>query len=323
MHGVLVTETDRLVWAELPTPEPGPGEVRVRVHASGVNRADLVQRAGHYPPPPGVTDVLGLEAAGEIEAIGPGVDGWDVGQRVMCLLAGGGHATHVVCPAGHLMPVPAGWSFTDAAAIPEVLTTAWLNLVREGGLRAGSRVLLHAGASGVGTAAIQVTRAFGGQCWVVVGSAAKLAACEALGARGGVDRHQARFSDHVARWTEGEGFDIVLDPVGGSALDDNLRALATGGRLVVIGLLGGRTGTLDLGRLLVKRLRVIGSVLRSRSNDEKTEILAAMQASLAPHLASGAVRPIVDRVLPIGEIEHAFEILASNETIGKIVLTIA
>ncbi|MEL6346395.1 MAG: NAD(P)H-quinone oxidoreductase [Myxococcota bacterium] len=315
-------ETRTLFWAETDTPAPGPGAVRIRVHATAANRADLMQRAGHYDPPPGASPILGLECAGVIDAIGEGVDTVAIGDRVCALLAGGGYAEQVVCPATQVMPIPGERSFAEAAAIPEVYTTAWLNLYREGRLRPGERVLLHAGASGVGTAAIQLLRRSGNPCMVSVGSQDKMDRCLALGAMKAINRHETAFVDAARTWTGGQGVDVILDPVGASYLGDNLKALAVYGRMVLIGLLGGRHGEIDLGRVLVRRLRIVGSVLRARSIAEKAEILAAMQADIWPDLAAGSLKPIIDQIFPIQDAEAAHQRMKHNHNVGKIILTI-
>lgn len=316
---------DRLEWDDVPALDLPPGHVRLRVRATAVNRADLHQRDGRYPPPPGKSAILGLEAAGEIAEVSGTLDAsspWRVGDRVCALLAGGGYADEVVVPAGHLLAIPDGTDFAHAAALPEVLCTAWLNLWHEAALRPGERVLLHAGASGVGTAAIQLCRAFGHPCWVTAGSADKVARCVDLGARGGADRFAEDFAARVPEWTDGRGMDVILDPVGGEYLDRNLRSLSVGGRLVVIGLLGGRSAELDLARLLVKRLRIVGSTLRGRSDADKTALIADLRARVWPLVARGEVVPVIDRVLPITEAEAAHRAIASDQTFGKVVLTV-
>lgn len=321
MHAIL-PDHEPLTWAELPDlPAPGPGQVRLSVIASAVNRADLVQRKGAYPPPPGASRVLGLECSGFVQAVGPGVTGWREGDACCALLSGGGYASQVLCPASHLLPVPAGLSVQDAAALPEVWATAWLNLVEEGGLRPGERVLLHAGASGVGTAAIQLCRQRGARAWVVVGSEQKVAACVALGAEGGSVRHDGAWGDDVRRWAP-EGVDLVLDPVGGGTIPAELPLLATGGRIVLIGLMGGRVAELDLGRLLVKRIRLSGSVLRSRSDAEKARIVDGLRREVWPGLEDGALRPVIAARVPITQVEQAHRLVASDATVGKVLLTL-
>ncbi|MCC6748592.1 MAG: NAD(P)H-quinone oxidoreductase [Deltaproteobacteria bacterium] len=315
-------DADRsLRWREHPTPRPGAGEVLLRVQATAVNRADLVQRAGAYPPPAGASEILGLEAAGVVAAVGEGVDGWSVGDEACCLLAGGGYAEYVACHHRVLLPVPRGLSVREAAALPEVFFTAYLNLFMEGGLAPGERALVHAGASGVGTAAVQLCRLFDRRIYVTA-SAGKLAALRELGADAAIDREAEDFVSRVHELTASQGVDVILDPVGGAYLSRNLTALSLGGRLVVIGLLGGARGELPMGMLLMRRLRIIGSVLRSRSVEEKAAIRDELLARVWPHFAAGALRPIVDRTLPIDRADEAHALLKSNATFGKVVLTI-
>lgn len=290
------------------------GQVRVAVRAAGINRADLLQKAGHYPPPPGTTDILGLECAGEvIEVCGP--SRWAVGDRVCALLAGGGMADEVVIDARHLLPVPQGMSWEDAAAIPEVFSTAWLNVFELGAAQPGEKVLIHAGASGVGTAAIQLCKALGNPCWVSLGSQEKLDTCKALGAQGGVLRH-----DGIASLKDAGPFDVVLDPVGANYAPDHLDLLAVDGRWVVIGLMGGREATLDLAKLLVKRLQLTGSTLRTRSADFKAGLLERMEQRLWPLFESGQLKPLVARTYSFEQAEEAFAELARDQIVGKIVL---
>ncbi|MCK6524920.1 NAD(P)H-quinone oxidoreductase [Myxococcota bacterium] len=303
-----------------PDPKPGPGELLIDVRASGVNRADLMQRAGLYPPPPGASLVLGLECAGLVLAVGEGVLGWKVGDRVCALLAGGGYASRVVCDARVCLPIPDGLSFVEGAAILEVFATAWLNLKEEGALRPGERVLIWAAASGVGTAALQLCARWGNPAWAVA-SGPKLPTCLSLGAVGATDRQAGDVAADLRVFSQGQGVDVILDPVGASALDLNLRALAAGGRLVLIGLMGGREANIDLGRVLMKRLRIQGSTLRARSAAEKGRLLAAMQADLWPSFVDGSLRPILDRAVPVERAETAHTRMASDQSVGKIVLT--
>jgi putative PIG3 family NAD(P)H quinone oxidoreductase len=315
----------RLVPVELPTREPGPEEVRIAVHASGVNRADLSQRAGNYPPPPGASPILGLEVAGVVEAIGPAVRGVAVGDRVMALLAGGGYAEQVVCRADATLPLPAGASFIEGAAFPEVFATAWLNLVHEGALgRApgpGASALLHAGASGVGTAAVQLCRLLGVPSFVTVGSAAKLGVARALGAEAGAVRHDGPWLPAVRAWRP-DGVRMILDPVGAAWLDDNLQALGVDGVLVLIGLLSGRRAELDLGRVLIRRLRIQGSTLRSRSDAAKAALLAELAADVVPAWIDGRLRPVLDQVHPWWEADAAHARMAADLTVGAQVLRV-
>ena len=314
-----IEDHGRLTWSEVPRPEMGPTDVRIRVHATAVNRADLVQRAGHYPPPPGASPILGLECAGVIEAIGEGVTEREVGEEVVALLAGGGYAEQVVCPAAHTATLPPGLDLTRAAAVMEVFATAWLNLRREGELVEGERVLLHAGASGVGTAAIQLCAAWGNPVFATVGSQVKRTRCMALGASGTANRHDGSWVEPVKQWGSP---DVILDPVGGAYLQDNLRVLNRRGRLVLIGLLGGREATLPLGLLLVKRQTVRGSVLRSRSHDEKAAVVAGLQREVWPLFARGEVEPVIHTVMDIRDAEQAHDLIRGNETIGKVILAI-
>ncbi|UIP88417.1 NAD(P)H-quinone oxidoreductase [Pseudomonas phenolilytica] len=305
-----------LEWAQRPAPECGEGEVRIRVAAAGLNRADLLQRAGHYPPPAGVTDILGLECAGVVTEVGAG-SRWQVGDRVCTLLAGGGMAEEVVVDARHALPVPAGLSLREAAVIPEVYATAWLNLYRLGALQPGEKVLLHAGASGVGSAAIQLCKAFDNPCWVSVGSAERLAYCEALGAQGGVLRGEA-----LEALRDFAPFDLILDPVGAKYAALNLQLLGLDARWVMIGLMGGRKAELDLAALLAKRIQLIGSTLRSRDADYKAGLLAEMEENVWPMFAEGKLSPRLEQCFPIGDAEAAFAALASNTVSGKLALVI-
>ncbi len=311
----------RLVWAEADLPAVGIGDVRIRVHASAVNRADLVQRSGSYPPPPGASPILGLECAGEVLETGEGVGRVAVGDRVCALLAGGGYAEEVVVPAGQVLPVPGNLSFQEAAAIPEVFATAWLNVFMEAGARLGERVLLHAGASGVGTAAIQLCGLKGNPCFVTAGAAEKIGRCVELGADGGWNRHEGSFVDAVKAWAP-SGADVILDPVGAGYLADNLAVLGPDGRLVVIGLMGGAQAEVNLGILMVKRQRIIGSTLRARSVAAKAAVMDELAAEVWPHFESGRIRPIVETVIPIEEAERAHDLVAADQTFGKVVLAV-
>lgn len=307
-----------LTFGDVELPPLADHEVRLRVRAAGVNRADLVQRAGLYPPPPGASPVLGLECAGEIEAVGAAVTGWRIGGPACALLSGGGYARHVQIDARHLLPVPAGLTLTEAAGLPEVFATAWLNLFEEAALAPGERVLLLAGASGVGTAAIQLCRAFGHPVFVSVGSADKLRACLDLGATAGAVRDQHALTELAGD----KGVDVILDPVGGTGLGERLDLLRPGGRLVLIGIMAGRRAELDLGRLLVKRLRLLGSTLRSRDDDFKAGLIARLREQVWPLFGQGALRPVLDRVYSWQEVEAAHARLASNQTVGKLILTV-
>lgn len=293
------------------------GQVRIRVVAAGLNRADLLQAAGLYPPPPGVSDILGLECAGVISEVGEG-SAWQVGDRVCALLAGGGMAQEVCVDARHVVSVPAGLSLVEAAAIPEVYATAWLNVFQLAQVQPGEKVLLHAGASGVGSAAIQLCKAFNSPCWVSVGSVERLAYCEALGAQGGVVR-----GDNIDGLQDFAPFDVILDPVGASYAAANLKMLRLDGRWINIGLMGGRRAELDLAQLLGKRIQLIGSTLRSRSDAFKGELMAQLVEKVWPLFASGALKPQVEEVFAWTDAQAAFARLASNQVNGKVVLQIS
>ncbi|MEV1016589.1 NAD(P)H-quinone oxidoreductase [Micromonospora sp. NPDC049801] len=312
---------DALVWAEVPDPEPGPGEVIVRVRASGVNRADLLQRQGHYPPPPGAPAYLGLECSGVIDAVGPEVTGWAVGQEVCALLAGGGYAERVAVPAGQLLPVPAGVDLVDAAALPEVACTVWSNVVGVGRLTAGDTLLVHGGGSGIGTFAIQFGAALGATV-LATARTTKHARLRELGAAHTIDYRDQDFVEEVREATDGHGADVILDILGASYLGRNVSALATGGRLVVIGMQGGRKAELDLGALLTKRASVSATALRSRPLAEKAGIVRGVRDEVWPLVAAGAVRPVVDRRLPMAEAAEAHRLVESSDHVGKVLLTL-
>lgn len=316
-------QDDKLVWSNTDAPEVAAGEVLIQVHATAVNRADLLQRAGLYPVPAGMSPILGLECAGEIVALGDGVDGFQIGDKVCALLAGGGYAEQVAVPAGQVLPLPSGLDFIQGAAIPEVFATAYLNLFQLAELVPEEKVLLHAGASGVGTAAIQLCNAFGNPCFVTTGSNEKIARCTGLGAAGGSNRHEQNFPDAVAEWAGKGGVDVILDPVGGRYLSDNLNCLALDGRLVLIGLMGGASTEVNLGITLIKRLKIIGSTLRALSVERKTSVMAGLQDNVWPLFESGQIKPVVDTVLPIAEAQRAHELIQSDETVGKVVLKVS
>ncbi len=305
---------------ELPDPVARAGEVVVEVHAAGLNRADLMQLAGHYPPPPGESDVPGLECAGQIAAVGEGVDRWQVGVRVMALLAGGGQATRVAVPAGQLLPLPENLSFVEGGALPEAGLTAWTNLVAEGGLVTGEVVLLTGASGGVGTFAAQLAQELGARVIAAARDAGRLELMRSVGITELItddDELPARVRDA----TGGRGVDLVFDLVGGDRLPAHLAALKKGGRLVLMGMLAGNTAELDLESLLRRRLRIIGSVLRSRSRDEKARLVAGFGAFAVPRLRAGRLRPVVDRVLRLEDAALAYAALANGGGFGKIVLT--
>ncbi len=311
---------DALVWGEAPDPVAGPGEVVVDVTASAVNRADLLQRQGFYPPPPGASGVLGLECSGIVSSIGDGVEGWSVGDPCVALLAGGGYAEQVAVPAGQLMPVPAGVGLVTAAALPEVACTVWSNVVMLARLEAGETFLVHGGAGGIGTFAIQAAVALGARVAVTAGSPEKLERCRELGAEILVDYTVGDFVERVKGATEGRGADVVLDNMGAAYLARNIEVLATGGRLVVIGLQGGTRAELDLGRMLGKRVTVSATTLRARPVAEKAAICAAVTAEAWPLVESGAIVPVVDRVLPMSDAAEAHRVVEASSHVGKVLL---
>ncbi|MDL2200592.1 NAD(P)H-quinone oxidoreductase [Halopseudomonas aestusnigri] len=310
----LQAEGGELSWQVQPAAELKPGEVRVRVMAAGLNRADLLQKAGMYPPPPGVTSVLGLECAGEVIEVTEGAR-WKIGDRVCALLAGGGMAEEVVVDQRHLLAVPDNLNWAEAAAIPEVFSTAWLNVFVLGNARPGEKVLIHAGASGVGTAAIQLCKAQGNPCWVSVGSQDKLDACVELGAEGGVLRQGG-----IAALKDFGPFNVALDPVGATYAADHLDLLALDARWVLIGLMGGRDATLDLAKVLAKRISLIGSTLRTRDAEFKATLLADMEQRLMPQFASGELKPMVAKTFGFADAAAAFEELARDQVVGKVIL---
>jgi tumor protein p53-inducible protein 3 len=309
-----------LVWEDAPDVVYGSDEVLVDVGATAVNRADLMQARGHYPPPPGASEILGLEMAGVIRAVGADVEGWKPGDRVCALLPGGGYAAQAAVPAGMLLPLPDGWSFAQGAAVPEVWYTAYINLFQEGKLKPGEIALIHAGASGVGTAAIQLAVDAGARAFATAGSDEKTARCRALGASLTVNYKTHDFLAEVMVATGDEGVDVILDPVGGSYLDRNIAALRQFGRLVIIATLGGPKGELHVGRVLGKRLRIVGSTLRGRPVAEKIAITREFEAAVWPRLAAGALQPVIDNVFPITEAQAAHEYVAANRNVGKVVL---
>jgi putative PIG3 family NAD(P)H quinone oxidoreductase len=286
------------------------------VAAAGLNRADLLQKAGLYPPPPGASQVLGLECSGVISEVGAG-SAWQVGDRVCALLAGGGMAEEVVVDGRHVLPVPEGVSLIEAAALPEVYATVWLNVFQLAALKPGEKVLLHAGASGIGSAAIQLCKAFGNPCWVSVGSAERLAYCEALGAQGGVVR-----TDDLESLRDFGPFNVILDPVGGNYSALNLKLMALDGRWVLIGLMGGREAKLDLAQVLAKRVQLLGSTLRSRDDQFKADLLSDLGQQVWPLFAEGRLSPQLAKAFAVKDAEAAFAELASNTVSGKLVLVI-
>jgi len=307
---------------DVPDPQPRPDEVVVDVAACAVNRADLLQRQGFYPPPPGASEILGMECSGTISAVGEAVAGWAVGDEVCALLAGGGYAEKVAVPVGQLMSVPAGVSLIDAAALPEAACTVWSMVfgAEAGRLHPGERLLVHGGASGIGTMAIQLASGRGAQVLTTAGSVDKLDACRRLGADVLIDYKGEAFEARVAEETDGAGVDVVLDNMGAAYLGRNLAALATGGRLIVLGLQGGRSGELDLGALLTKRATVHAAGLRGRPPAQKAGIVAETQANVWPMIEAGTVRPVVDRVLSLDEAGEAHRVVEASEHVGKVLM---
>jgi putative PIG3 family NAD(P)H quinone oxidoreductase len=312
-----------LTWAEAPDPVCGPGEVIVDVAATAVNRADLLQRQGFYPPPPGASEILGLECSGVISEVGADVTGWSVGDEVCGLLSGGGYAERVAVPAGQLLPRPAGVELATAAALPEVTCTVWSNVFLLAGLRKGENFLVHGGSSGIGTMAIQLAARAGARVFTTAGTEAKLAVCRELGADVGINYREEDFVERVAEETGGAGVDVVLDNMGAQYLARNVDALATGGRLVSIGMQGGTKAELDLGKLMRKRGSVHATTLRSRpatGRGSKAEIVAAVRHDVWPDVERGVIRPIVDRRLPMSRAAEAHAVVEASEHIGKVLL---
>jgi putative PIG3 family NAD(P)H quinone oxidoreductase len=325
MRAVIAPEPggpDALVVRDLADPEPGPGEVVVDVVATAVNRADTLQRKGAYPPPPGASEVFGLECSGTVGAVGADVDGWSVGDEVCALLAGGGYAEKVLVPAGQLMPVPDGVDLTVAGALPEVACTVWSNVFMVAGLRPDETLLVQGGAGGIGTFAIQLAHALGARVIATAGSAHKLELCRSLGADVVVNYQEQDFVIEVDRATDGAGADVILDNMGAKYLPRNLEALATEGRLLVIGMQGGTKGELDLGVLMRKRGAVIATSLRARPTEEKAAICAAVVEHVWPLVADGSVRTLVHTTLPLEQAGEGHRLMEAGEHVGKIVLAV-
>ncbi|AOY90216.1 NAD(P)H-quinone oxidoreductase [Marinobacter salinus] len=320
MKAIKVTG-DSLSWESCEPFEELPADhVVIDVVWTAINRADLMQRAGVYPPPPGASDTLGLEVSGRISATGEDVTGFEPGDEVCALLTGGGYATRVIVPAVQVLPIPKGYSLKKAAAIPEVFATAWLNLYQEAGLKPGERMLLHAAASGLGTAVIQLATAFGNPVFATAGDEKKLEICRNLGASGVWNRKEGSFVDAVKSWG---GVDMVLDPVGGAYIAEDQKVLNVDGRIVLIGLMGGRSAEVDLGVMLVKRHRLIGSTLRSRTVEDKGRVMQALHRHVWPLLSAGQIEPLIDSTWPIEEVEEAMAHVAENRNTGKVLLRIA
>ncbi|ORA17597.1 NAD(P)H-quinone oxidoreductase [Mycobacterium asiaticum] len=323
MRAIVAESAEQLVWQEVPDASAGPGEVLIKVAAAGVNRADVLQAAGKYPPPPGASETIGMEVSGVVADVGADVTQWSVGQQVCALLAGGGYAEYVAVPAGQVMPIPAPVELVDAAGIPEVACTVWSNLVMTAHLGPGQLLLVHGGASGIGTHAIQVARALGARVAVTAGSPEKLELCRELGAQLTISYKD---EDFVARLRqETDGADVILDIMGAAYLDRNIDALAPDGQLVIIGMQSGVKSEINLGKLLAKRARVIGTTLRARpvsGPNSKSAVVSAVIASVWPMFASEQVRPIIGKRLPIQQAAEAHQLLQSGGTFGKILLTV-
>jgi NADPH2:quinone reductase len=313
---------EQLKTAIRPTPQPGEGEVLVRVAAAGVNRPDVMQRQGRYPPPPGASDLPGMEIAGEIVALGAKVTGLALGDKIISLLPGGGYAGYALAAAPLCMPIPAGLSMVEAAAIPETYMTVWTNLFERGGCKAGDTVLIHGGTSGIGTTAIQLAAAWGAKVYATAGSEKKARACEELGASRGIDYKTEDFVEVLRKETEGRGIDITLDMVAGSYVQRNLDIAAIEGRVVTISLLGGSRAEINMGLVLTKRLTLTGSTLRSRSVAQKAAVADAVRKNVWPLLAARRVRPIIHATFPLAEASEAHRLMETSNHIGKIVLTI-
>ena len=321
MRTVVVSEpggVDALEVVERPDPEPGPGEVLIRIRAAGVNRPDLLQRQGLYQPPPGATDILGLECSGEVAALGADVIGFTVGDQVCALLAGGGYAELVAVPAGQVAPAPEGVDLVDAAGLMETTCTVWSNVVMIGGLEAGQRLLVHGGASGIGTSAIQIATALGARVATTVGSAEKANMCRELGADIVVNYREQDFAEEL----RDDPADVVLDIIGAKYLASNIKVLAPGGRLVIIGMQGGTKAELDIGALMRHWGSVTGTLLRPRPLEEKAEIVAETVEHVWPMIAAGRVRPIVHATFPLAEVAQAHQVLEDSTHVGKVLLTL-
>ncbi len=309
--------------AEREIPRPNPGEVLIRVEAAGVSRADVMQRQGKYPPPPGASNIPGLDVAGVIERVGDQVTNWHPGQRVCAIVSGGGYAEFCIAPAVQVLPVPDGWTTLEAATLPENLFTVFDNLVTRAGLRAGETVLIHGGASGIGSMAIMLSRAWNARPIATAGTPEKCEACRKLGAEHAINYKEADFVSEVKRITAERGVDVILDMVGGAYLERNLHALAVEGRLSIVATQGGRAGQLDIGSLMIKRGKIIGSTMRNRTPEQKGEVARRLLQEIWPLLpAKDPIRPVIDAVFPLREAQKAHERLESGQHIGKIVLSV-
>jgi NADPH2:quinone reductase len=309
-----------LVLATGPVPRPATGEVLIRVAAAGINRPDILQRTGNYPPPPGASPILGLEVSGTVAALGAEVTGWHEGDAVCALVAGGGYAEYCVAPAPQCLPVPKGVALVDAAGLPETFFTVWSNVFDRGRLAAGESFLVHGGSSGIGTTAIQLAHAFGARVFATAGSPEKCAVCRDLGAERAIDYRQEDFVAVLKEATQGRGVDVILDMVGGPYVEKNLRSLALEGRLVQIAFLQGSKVTLDLAHLMVRRQTITGSTLRPRPVADKATIARNLRDKVWPLIEAGKVRPVIDRTFPLAEAAAAHRLMESSTHIGKILL---
>ena len=313
---------EMLIPEQRPVPQPGEGEVLVKVAAAGVNRPDVMQRQGNYPPPKGATDIPGLEIAGEVVALGPGVTRWKVGDKLMALVVGGGYAEYCVAHESHCLPIPAGLSMNEAAAVPETFFTVWHNIFQRAGLKAGETLLVHGGSSGIGTAAVQLAKQFGATVIVTVGSDEKCAACRELGADHAINYKTQDFVTATKDATGGKGANVILDIVGGSYIERNYEAAAVEGRVVQIGFQGSTKATVDFRRIMLKRLTHTGSVLRSRPIADKAAIARGVEEHVLPLIAAGKVRPLMDSTFPLAQAAAAHARMEASAHIGKIVLTV-
>ncbi len=320
MKAIIVSENKELIWADSEKPEILDNEVLIKIKATAVNRADVVQKNGFYPPPLGASEILGLECSGIIEAIGKNVKKRKVGEQVCALLAGGGYAQYASCPEEQAIPTPEGISLTNSASLPEVFATCWLNLFHEANMQENDIVLLHAGASGIGTAAIQLCNLFNCKSFVTASTHEKISYCTKLGAENGSLRSNKPFDD-VKNWAP-NGVDIILDPVGGSYFQDNLNVLSIEGRLLLIGLMGGTKSEINLGQVLMKRQKIIGSTIRARSSIVKGKVMNDLLKKVWPHFKSKKIKPIIYKTMSIENANQAHEIMEKDENIGKLVLEI-
>jgi NADPH:quinone reductase len=310
-----------LVPAKRPTPAPGVADILIKVEAAGVNRPDAIQRAGHYPPPPGATDLPGLEVAGTVAAIGAEVSGFAVGDAVCALTPGGGYAEYCLAPAGHCLPVPSGFSMVEAAGVPETCFTVWHNVFQRGSLQKGEIFLVHGGSSGIGTTAIQLAKAFGARVLTTAGSDEKCRFCETLGAERAINYRTEDWPAIIREFTEKRGVDVILDMVGARYMQMNINSLAMDGRIVIIGFLGGSKAEVDFTRVMVRRQTITGSTLRPQSDDAKAEIAMALKAKIWPLLDAGTVKPIIHQTFPLNQAADAHALMESSQHVGKIILS--